>query len=30
VQYAGLSTKVHGFKFTAESFLDAHNIWLSS
>ena len=30
VQYAGLSPKVHGFKFTAESFLDAHSIWLSS
>ena len=30
VQYAGLSTKVHGFKFTAESFLNAHSIWLSS
>ena len=30
VQYAGLSPKVHGFQFTAESFLDAHSIWLSS
>jgi peptide/nickel transport system substrate-binding protein len=30
VQYAGVSPTVHGFQFTAESFLDAHSIWISS
>jgi len=30
VQYAGVSPKVHGFQFTAESFLNAQSIWISS
>ncbi|BEP16212.1 ABC transporter substrate-binding protein [Acidothermaceae bacterium B102] len=29
VQYAGVSTKVHGFAFTDEAFLSANSIWIS-
>jgi peptide/nickel transport system substrate-binding protein len=30
VQVSGLSSKVHGFAWTSESFLRANDVWLSA